>query len=572
MTLWRLVLGASALLIFYPAALAVADISPQKADTVLQNGRIYTVDAARSWVDALAINEGVIIAAGSDQDIQMFVGEETEIVDLEGRMAMPGFVDSHVHSIQTGQDRNVCILPGTFDNPGLTEFSDALKACDQRVPGNDLLLGFRFTISAIPEAKLNRHFLDELIDHRPVLLKDEAGHTYWLNSRALALSGVTADTKVPDGGQILRDEQGDLSGVLQSAAGSLLTPLLPTPPDDNELISGIAWSQRHMAEKGITAAMEAIVKPEDLPLWKSALDQLPVHPRMHLCLWVGNNTFEPPPAKTLRDAFEAVEFDEDTKICAKVYADMVLEAGTAALLEPYANRNHTGSMNFEPKDLRRIISDLDTHQIPIKTHAVGDRANREVLDAYAQAINRREGNPLRHHLAHLTAVHPQDFPRLRQLDVPGEFIGNVAALIPYVERSYYPALGHERFHAEMEPVGGLLAAGAIINASSDWGAAILDPMRSIQTVITRRDPHNPKGPIAGPKHRIDLPTAIAVHTIYGAYVLGREKQTGSLEVGKQADLIVLDRNLFEIPVEEIRQTRVLLTLIGGKTAWRDDTL
>jgi predicted amidohydrolase YtcJ len=226
-------------------------------------------------------------------------------------------------------------------------------------------------------------------------------------------------------------------------------------------------------------------------------------------------------------------------------------------------------MNFSQKELQRIVADLDTHDITIKTHAIGDRTNREVLNAYEKVISRRGGNPLRHHLGHLTTVHPQDFPRLRQLDVPGEFIGNVAALIPYVERSYYPALGHDRFHTEMEPVAGLLAAGAILNASSDWGAAILDPMRSIQTVITRRDPHNPEGQVAGPEHRVDLPTAIALHTINGAYVTGRERQTGSLEVGKQADLIVLDRNLFEIPAEEIRHTRVLLTLIGGKTAWKD---
>ena len=539
------------------------------ADLVLKNGHIYTVDAVRSWAQAIAVTDGVIVAVGSNEEIEVFIGEGSTVIDLAGRMVMPGIIDSHIHAIGSGLDSKRCVLPGTFDNPGLEEMVAAIRACDERFAGHEILYGYRFTTSAVPKDRMNRQFLDSIVGDRPVILRDEAGHTLWLNSKALALSGVTRDTESPAGGVVLKGADGEPNGVLQSSAGGLIDHLRQPEPTPEELFAALNWSMRELVRLGVTSTMDAIVRTETLPLWKSVLiQQNLVIPHLSLCLWIGDNSFPPPAAKDLRAVWDAQQFPRDVRLCAKIYGDNVLEAGTAGLLEPYANRDHSGRMNFEPAELQRIVADLDAQDIPIKTHSIGDRTAREVLNAYEIVINKRGSNELRHHLGHITMVHPDDFPRFRQLDVPAEYIGAISALIPYVKVSYYDSVGHDRFHERMQPVGGLVKAGAVVSANSDWGAGILDPMRSIQTTVTRMDPNDSEAPVAGAEYRVDLPTAIAIHTINGAYLLNREDQTGSLEVGKQADLIVLDRNLFEIPVEDIRNVEILLTLIGGRKAWQ----
>jgi predicted amidohydrolase YtcJ len=315
------------------------------------------------------------------------------------------------------------------------------------------------------------------------------------------------------------------------------------------------------------------VPTDRLPLWAGVLKQKDlVAPHMHLCHWVGDNSFPAPAAKDLRKAWEAQEFPADVRECAKIYGDNVLEAGTAGLLENYQGRDHPGRMNFTQEEFDRIIEDLDSQDIPIKTHSIGDLTTRTVLNSYARVIEKRGSNELRHHIGHMTTIHPDDWPRFRQLGVPGEFIGTVSALIPYVKVAYYESLGYDRFHLEMHPAGGVLRQGGIVNASSDWGASILDTFRSMQTVITRKDPNDTEAQAAAPMHAVDLPTAIQIHTIQSAYLLGREHEIGSLEPGKQADLIVLEKNLFDLPVDQIRNNTVLLTLIGGKRAWQAESV
>ncbi len=544
-----------------------------EADLVLTNGNIYTVDEGQPWVSAVAIRDGRFVAVGSDDQIARFIGSSTVNLDLKGRMAMPGIVDSHMHPDNVAMDSQRCILPGTFDNPGEDELVAAILECDRRFPDDEVLYGYRFTTSAIAPTRMTRWFLDELISDRPVFLRDEAGHTVWINTKALDLVGLTPDVKGPKGGVIVKNDEGELTGVFQSSARSLLGSLWrqDETPDSDVMRAGMNWTLDEMTRLGVTSYMDANFKSQMLPLWEQVFASREVSPRASLCFWAtGDMTM--PDAKGIREAFDNARLPEGTKLCAKIYGDNVLEAGTAGLLENYADRDHAGQSNQTPKFLKEVVRELDKYDIQIKTHAIGDRTARSVLDAYEEVIEARGGNPLRHHLAHLTTVAPADFPRFRQLDVPGEFIGLITALIPYVELSYYRTLGHDRFHERMMPIGALHRAGATLSASSDWGAAILDPMRGIQTTITRKDPNNPDAPIAGPDHTVDLETAIAMNTINGAYLLGREHQTGSLEVGKMADLIVLDRNLFEVPEETIRGTRVLLTLIGGSVAWQSEEL
>ena len=557
--------GMAMMLFALPPALA------DEADLVLKNGQIYTVDAARSWAHAVAVKDGKIIAVGSNASVEKYIGAGTTLVDLEGHMAMPGIIDSHSHPGMVAMDKERCILPGTFENPGEEELVAAILACNERFADDEILRGNRFTTSAIAPERMTRWFLDELISDRPVVLNDESGHTTWLNSRALELAGLPDDVQAPKGGTVVRNENGELTGVFQSAASQLLGDLRGRRemPDPAKLTAGINWALDEMSRMGVTSYMDAGFWAQGLPLWEAVFASREVSPRANLCFWATGG-MDMPDAKGIREAFDNSSLPDDTKLCAKIYGDNVLEAGTAGLLEPYANRDHAGQTNQTPEFLKEIVRELDKYDIQIKTHAVGDRTARNVLDAYEEVIEARGGNPLRHHLGHLTTVSPDDFRRLRELDVPGEFIGLITALIPYVELSYYRSLGHDRFHERMMPVGGLHRTGAVLSANSDWGAAILHPMRGIQTTVTRMDPLNPEAPVAGPEHQVDLATAIAMNTINGAYLLRREDQTGSIEVGKEADIIVLDQNLFDVDIDEVRHTNILLTLIGGKVAWRSE--
>jgi predicted amidohydrolase YtcJ len=562
--------GAVAALIC-SANVVVADSND--VDLLLRNGNIYTVDASRSWAQSLAVRDGVIVAVGNDAGVAAEIGRAAKVIDLEGRMVMPGMVDSHIHAVEPGLDSLRCMLPGTFSNPSEKDMAEAIKACDKRFKDDEILYGYRFTISAIPKEKRTRQFLDSIVSDRPVILHDESGHNKWLNSKALALTKITRDTPSPEGGVIHRDSNGDATGFLQSSADVFIEHLRAPSPSVVELKAALTWSMKELARQGVTSSMDAIVEMDSLPLWAAVLKQdTLLAPRMSLCHWMGDNTSPAPEAKTLKRLWQEQNFPADVRQCAKIYGDNVLEAGTAGLLENYQGRDHAGRMNFTSAEFDKVIADLDAHNIQVKVHAIGDLTNRTVLSAYKKVIEKRGSNKLRHHMAHLTTVHPDDWRRFRELGVPGEFIGNVSAMIPYVKTAYYDSLGHDRFHMEMHPAGGILAQGGIINASSDWGAGILDTFRSLQTVITRKDPNDPESPAAAPRHAVDLPTAIQIHTIHGAYLLGRENQTGSLEVGKQADLVVLDRNLFDMPVETIRDNKALLTLIGGETAWQDPSV
>ena len=543
--------------------------SAKPADLVLYNAFIYTVDDARTTAEAMAIADGRIVAVGSYEEIAPYEAPSTRSIDLEGRMLMPGLVDSHIHAIPPGLDSMRCILPGTFDNPDLADMEAAIRECDERFAGQEILFGYRYTTSAIPAEKMNRQFVDSVVHHRPVVMFDESGHNVLLNTKALALTEIDDKTPNPPGGVIHRDESGSATGYLQSAARTFLAALSPPEPTPEQYRLGLTWSMQELTRKGVTAAMEATTPQETLSLWSQVLNQPElVAPRMHLCHWLGDNSFPVPKAAELNEAWDSQNFPADVRHCAKIYGDNVLEAGTAGLLEPYANRDHAGRMNFTQAEFDAIVADMDANGIQVKTHAIGDKTVRTVLNSYEKIIAERGSNPLRHHVAHITVVHPDDWPRFGELDVPAEVIGAVSALIPYVKVSYYDSLGHDRFHERVHPIGGIKRLGGTVNANSDWGAGILDPFRSLQTIITRKDPNDLDVPAAGMQHAVDLDMAIEIHTIDGARLLGRDEETGSLEVGKLADLIVLDRNLFDIPAEEIRHTKVLLTLVGGRVAWQ----
>ena len=544
--------------------------APEPAELVFHNGAVYTVDEANSWAEAVAINDGSIIAVGTNNEVLAYAGDATRVVDLGGRMVMPGIVDSHVHTESGGRTRTQCFAPGTFDRPTREDFAAAILDCAERFPERPFYFLSHFGPNTVGPEYFNRQFIDELIADKPVVLSDPLGHVLWMNTAAVSMTGITAETEAPAGAIIGKDEDGELTGVFYGARG-MMSGLRGSMQQESaaglDEAESLGWALDELSRNGVTSVMDANVDTDRLDNWSNVLKSREVAQRFNLCMWVGRDKDNVPAAADLRAAFESAGLPDDTRICAKIYTDGILENGTSGLIEQYANHDHNGQVNFPQEQLDEIVADLDAHDIPIKAHSIGDRTTRFLLNSYEKAIAARGSNELRHHVGHIISVHPDDLPRFQELGVPAEFIGHLTAMIPYVESNYYNALGHDRFHEQLMPVGELIASGAVVSANSDWPAAILDSFRGLQTTVTRQDPFS-DAPVVGPQNKIDLATAIRVHTINGAYLLHREDQVGSLEVGKAADLIVLDQNLFEIPEDTIKDTNVLLTLIGGDVAWQ----
>ncbi len=267
----------------------------------------------------------------------------------------------------------------------------------------------------------------------------------------------------------------------------------------------------------------------------------------------------------LRERYQAAGIRADS---AKIFADGVIESGTAALLEPYIDVPHRGELNFPPEVLDRIVTRLDKEGFQVHVHAIGDRAIRVSLDAFEKARSVNGPRDSRHHVAHIELFHPDDIPRFQKLGVVANFQPLWAYADTYITDLTEPQLGPERSRW-LYPIGSLAKSGAILAAGSDWSVSSMNPLDGIQVALTRTDIDAPEGPPWIPEERVDLDTILAAYTRGGAYLQHEEALTGSLEVGKRGDLVVLEKNLFEIPETEIHRVRVLLTLLDGKEVFRD---
>jgi predicted amidohydrolase YtcJ len=253
---------------------------------------------------------------------------------------------------------------------------------------------------------------------------------------------------------------------------------------------------------------------------------------------------------------------------AKIFADGVIESGTAALLEPYLRFGHRGNLDYAPEVLERLVARLDKEGFQVHVHAIGDRAIRQTLDALEKARAANGPRDARHHVAHIQLLHPDDIPRFRSLGVVANFQPLWAYADTYITDLTEPQLGPERSRW-LYPIKSLADSGAVLAAGSDWSVSSMNPLDAIQVAVTRRALTAAEGPAWIPEERVDLDTILAAYTRGGAYLQHQETLTGSLEVGKRADVIVLEKNLFETPETEIHRVRVLLTLLDGKEVYRD---
>jgi len=537
------------------------------ADLIFTNGRIYTVDADLSWQESVAISDGRISFVGSSAGAQQHIGSNTTVVDLNGRMMLPAFQDSHIHPIYAGIEASACDLNG---QDGLAGYRSVIAEYAAANPDVPWILGGGWSMSVFgPGGSPSRSIIDELVSDRPVYLISADGHTGWANSRALEIAGITKDTPDPPDGIIDRDpDTGEPIGSLQEGAMSLVQKHIP-PTTLASRQQGLRYAQDLLHSYGITSIQDAIVNREELETYAAteAMDQLKL--RVVASLWWDRMQGEEQidDLLSLREEFNKGGLLRPTTV--KIMEDGVMENYTAAMLDPYLIPSGSrGIPMVEPGTLRRAVALLDAAGFQVHFHAIGDAAVRYALDAVEEALleNGQLGN--RHHISHLQMINPADIPRFVELDVIANFQPLWAYADEYVTELTIPFIGEERANW-MYSIKSVQDTGAMIAFGSDWSVSTANPFPQIETAVTRKDADDEFIPVFLPEQRIDLASAVTAFTINAAYLNKHEDETGSIEVGKLADLIVTDQNIFEIEAALISETRVLLTLFEGKAVYGD---
>ena len=533
------------------------------ADMILKNAAIYTVDAGRSWATAVAIRQGRIAYVGSDSIPRDLLGSDTEVMDLRGRMVLPGFQDGHVHPIDGGVTLGECTLD-ELTTPG--QIADSIRSCVTTQRQAVWVRGSGWQLPVFPAGNPSKVVLDQIIPDRPAIFVAADGHSAWVNSRALRLAGITRDTPDPSDGRIERDGRtGEPSGTLREEAMDLVYRVVPERTRE-ELAAGLARAQKLANSFGITSVLDASVDEAGLRTYAATDRGGALTLRVVAALNLGQPLVDSslPKLRDLRAKFATTRV---RPIAVKLFADGVIEARTAALLAPYRDRQgDPGKPIYDEIALKNLAAALDRNGFQIHVHAIGDRAIRMTLDAFAFARSQNGARDARHTITHLELIDSADIPRFRSVGAVASFQALWANGDEYLLKLTEPTLGPARSRW-LYPMASMARAGATLAGGSDWSVSSLNPLEAIEVGITHRPPDHPAQAAWHPAERVDIATMIAMYTINAAFAMRQERETGSIEVGKSADLIVLDRNLFEIEPAEIHEVKVLRTLLEGQTVF-----
>jgi predicted amidohydrolase YtcJ len=564
----RSLLVLSCVLWSFTEALGQQSARVAPADVMVVHGKVYTENAKQPWAQAVAMRQGKIVAVGSDEEIGRMRGMGTKVIDAGGKLVLPGFVDCHIHFLDGSFSLGRVNLEGAKD---AADIQKRLREYAAQHPGTDWVLGRGWNYAMFgPEALPHKKYLDEIFPDRPVFLEGYDGHTYWVNSKALALAGITRETPDPPNGAIVRDAKtGDATGALKEAAQELVAKVLPKPTRAdklNALRAGMRWASEH----GVTRVHSAGGDFEELDLF----DELRRHGDLKVRFYISYFLDPPELRKQDLDAIEEArkKYRDDwiDTNAVKMMLDGVVESHTAAMLEPYSDDPSTkGKLFWDADKYKAGVAELDKRGLQLFTHAIGEYAVRTALDAYENAGKKNHTKDHRPRIEHIETISAADIPRFGKLGV----IASMQPLHSYPDADTLDVwarnAGPDRASRawawkSIADAGGKLAFG------SDWPVVTLDPWQGVQTGVTRQTEEGK--PEAGflPEQRLTVAQAIEGYTLGAAFAGRREKTEGSLEPGKVGDVIVVSQNLFEIDPHRIASTKVLTTIVGGRVVYQAD--
>jgi len=566
----------------------------QPADRVYRNGVVFTADANHTNAEALAIREGKIVYVGANQGVAAFIGPSTQVVDLGAAFLMPGLIDGHMHPLEAGAQLLKCSL--NYEPLTMGEFQRRIQACldksNSKEPDAWMEVVSWFQESMRPAGtKTSRATLDALKTKRPIIVRSSFGHTVLANSRALALAKITASTPDPIGGKIWRDASGEPTGLLEDAAHAVFATLVPQATAEENVTAAKA-ALRAMNRQGVTGFLDAAAAEEDIVAFTAVRRAGELTARGHFAPVIRPSEANDPHAAVARVVALGKKYDEgkitrDPSISvrnAKMFLDGVIAAPafTGAMREPYFTNQGTSenphwapgpsrgpAVYFPPEALATILVDLSRNGIDPHMHADGDGAVHAGLDGVQALRKAMPGADVRPAIAHDEIVDPVDFPRYKQL-------GTTAVLSMQWEKPAGDTMGlRDYFGPErmkiLEPARLLAAAGAPIAFGSDWPVDRLDEWFALKVGVTRTNapdaPAEFRGRL-GDDPGLSADAVLRAATINAAYELHDDAMVGSLEVGKLADLIVVDRNPLKIPPEDIAKTQVVETVVGGKVVYQ----
>jgi len=568
------------------------------ADTVMRNGYVYTVDGQNSVQQAIAISGGKIVYVGSDAGVDGYIGKQTQLIDLAGRMLMPGFVDAHMHPGDGGRAMTLCDLK--YQTMTRAQFQASIQACldAEKDKGPDVWLEVgswdRMGMTGL-DGDADKSTLDALKTQRPIQVRSTDFHTVLTNSRGLELAGINKHTADPEDGKYRRDSAGNPNGICEDGAAESLAAVVP-PATDAEKLNQMRAALDAMRQQGITSFFDALSGPEIGKAFTTLQKSGELTARALLAIKLDPAAAAADPVKTIAEAKAlASTYDQGEVRVApgvsmrhvKLFMDGIINApaDTGAMLTPYLHNSGTdkapkwtpgknlGELYFPPQVLNPLVLQAVKAGLDPHLHATGERAVRDALDSVAYVRKALPGQDFRPAIAHAESVDPADYSRFKALDVTATMSFQWAQQAPSTVDGTSDHLGAARF-ARMEPSGSIAHAGGRVAFGSDWPVDPLDEFLALKVGVTRSgDPTNPHS--YGPKYagRLNSDPAMSRAEVLRSITLNAAQQLkldavlGSVEVGKFADLIVLDKNFMQVPEEELGRNDVLLTLVGGKVVW-----
>lgn len=535
--------------------------APIQADLVIVNGKIWTVDQDNPQAEAVAVWKGKILEVGPDREIQKLVGSQTEVIDVGGKLVLPGFCDSHTHFVDGGFHLMGVKLKNAQSEE---EFGRLLAEKSKQLPPGAWITGGNWDHDKWPGGNLpTAELIDQYVPDRPVFVSRYDGHMSAANSLALEMAGITAQTPDPAGGIIVRHPQtGKPTGVLRETAARLVSRIIP-PPKREEIKKAVQKALEHAREHGFTTIHQVDMTPTNLEIYQELLEEGELTSRMYGFIAISQR-------RRLIELGIHRNFNHKNWIAVggvKAFLDGSLGSSTALFFEPYKQDPSTsGIFVVDPDKLKKQMMEADRAGLQLAVHSIGDRSNSELLDMFEQIIEENGTRDRRLRIEHAQHLRPEDFKRFDQLDV-------IASVQPYHAiddaRFAEKRIGKERckttyaFHSFLEN-------DVMMAFGSDWTVAPLDALWGIYAAVTRRplDGSHPEGWF--PEQKISVEQAVKAYTYNPAYASFQEDIKGTLSPGKLADMVVLSQDIFTIPPEEIKDTEVLYTITNGQIVYQKE--